>query len=396
MADTLTANKTVVGLFDSIEDANRAASELRQEGIDSSQISILAGNESNRYGDYVSTDSGTKDAASRAGTGAAIGGGLGLVAGLAALAIPGFGPVIAAGPIAAALTGAAAGAATGGLIGGLTAAGVSETDARLYEKRLRDGGVLMTVRTTDSMSDEVADIMDNNGARDVDEDADTTGGSTLTGRDYTHSGSSTRLTGDETTSIPVVQEHVEIGKREVGRRAVRVYSDVHEEPVERDIELREEKIRVERRPADRLATEADFGAFREGTIELTETREEPVVHKEARVVEEVVVGKDVHTRHETVRDTERRTDVRVEETGLDTDFRSDYQTRYGKSGRNYDYYAPGYSFGSQYANESRYQGRDWNTAEPELRRDWESRGHGTWEDFKDSVRYGWDKVRGRR
>lgn len=83
-----------------------------------------------------------------------------------------------------------------------------------------------------------------------------------------------------------------------------------------------------------------------------------MVRKEARVVEEVVVGKDVHMRKETVRDTERRTDVRVEETGSDRD------------------YAPGYSFGSQYANESRYLDRDWSTVEPELRRDWESRGHG--------------------
>jgi len=157
---------------------------------------------------------------------------------------------------------------------------------------------------------------------------------------------------------------------------------------------------VERRPANRPATEADFGAFREGTIELTETREEPVVSKEARVVEEVVVSKDVNQRTETVRDSVRRTDVRVEnlgETGdYDRDFRSDYETRYGKTGRGYDYYAPGYQFGSTYANDTRYQNREWNAVEPDLRRDWESRGHGKWEDFKDSIRHGWDRVRGRR
>jgi len=419
MAQTMTGNRTVVGLFDSMDQANRAADQLRAEGIDTSQISIIAGNESNRYNDYVSKDRGeTKDAASRAGTGAAIGGGLGLVAGLVALAIPGFGPVIAAGPIAAALTGAAAGAATGGLIGGLTAAGVSESDARLYENRLKAGGVLVTVRTSDAQADRVADILDSNGARDVDENDSTRSDVTHTGSTLAGTGTTNRLTSDTGTtrsdvrkndlrgekSIPVVEERVEVGKREVSRRGVRIYSDVQERPVDKDIELREEHIHVERRPADRPATEADLQAFREGTIELTETREEPMVRKEARVVEEVIVGKDVNTRREKVHETARHTDVRVEETGgsttatsnYDTDFRSDYQTRYGKTGRAYDYYAPGYTFGSQYANEARYRDRDWNTVEPELRRDWESRGRGTWEEFKDSVRYGWDKVRGRR
>ncbi len=408
MANTLTANRTVVGLFDSMEEASRAADQLRAEGISSDSINIIAGNESNRYDSYVNRDAGTKDAASRAGTGAAIGGGLGLVAGLVALAIPGVGPVIAAGPIATALAGAAAGAATGGLIGGLTAAGVSESDARLYENRIRSGGVLVTVRTSDAMSDRVAEILDDNGARDVDEESS----STTTRTDFTHSGGQ-RLTSDmrsdvrsdvrgdlrDEKTIPVVEERVSVGKREAGRRAVRIYSDVQERPVERDIELREERVHVERRPADRPATEADMRAFREGTIELTETREEPVVHKEAHVVEEVIVGKEVNTRHKKVQDTVRRTDVRVDEaagTSYDADFRRDYQTRYGTTGRAYDYYAPGYTFGSTYANEQRYQDRDWSTVEPDLRRDWESRGHGKWEDFKDSIRYGWDKVRGRR
>ena len=191
-----------------------------------------------------------------------------------------------------------------------------------------------------------------------------------------------------------------MGKREVSKRAVRVYSDVTNRPVEENIDLRDEKIHVERRPADRPATEKDFAAFKEGTIELTEVREEPVVSKTARVVEEVVVGKEVDHHTETVRDNVRRTDVKVENTGdlssYDNDFRGDYQKRYATSGRNYDYYKPGYQFGSTYASDAKYRDRDWNAVEPGLRKDWESRGHGTWEDFKDSVRYGWDRVRGRR
>lgn len=403
MAQTITGSKTVVGLFDTMQQANRAADQLRGEGITGDQIGIIAGNESNRYGDYATTDPGAKDVGHRAGTGAAIGGGLGLVAGLVALAIPGFGPIIAAGPIVAGLTGAVAGAATGGLIGGLTAAGVSESDAKLFENRLRQGGVLLTVRTDDARADRAADILDANGARDVDEDSATTTSQHLTGSGVTtmrdtpklNTTTTTRddamrtgnvrrdVTGDQ--SIPVVEERVEIGKREVGRRAVRIYSEVQEHPVERDIELREEHIHVDRRPVDRAATDADLRAFKEGSIELTETREEPVVHKESRVVEEVIVGKDVNMRRETIHETARRTEVKVEETGGTTNTSASKMMS-----------GPGYEFGSKYASDSRYRDREWSTVEPDLRRDWEAHGHGTWEEFKDSIRGGWDKIRGRR
>ena len=147
--NTMTANRTVVGLFDDFESAQRAAANLERAGIPRDEISIVAGNESGKYKDYASgTGEVGKGVAGGAGAGAAIGGGLGLIAGLMALAIPGFGPVIAAGPIAAALTGAGIGAAAGGLIGGLTKAGVSEQDAEYYAEGVRRGGVLVTVRTT--------------------------------------------------------------------------------------------------------------------------------------------------------------------------------------------------------------------------------------------------------
>jgi stress response protein YsnF len=83
--------------------------------------------------------------------------------------------------------------------------------------------------------------------------------------------------------------------------------------VEENVQLREERVHVERNPVNRPASEADFQAFKEGSIELRETAEEPVVSKQARVVEEVVVGKDVTERTQTVRDSVRRTDVEVEE-----------------------------------------------------------------------------------
>src|SRR5262249_33708844 len=149
------------------------------------------------------------------------------------------------------------------------------------------------------------EIMDNNGARDIDERR----------HEWEKSGwrsGSAPAVDQSDRAIPVVEERLTVGKRETDRRGVRIFSEVHEQVVEQPVNLREEHVTVERRPVDRPATEADFAAFKEGTIELTEVREEPVVTKEARVVEEVVVKKDVKERKETVRDKVRKNDVRVE------------------------------------------------------------------------------------
>ena len=112
--------------------------------------------------------------------------------------------------------------------------------------------------------------------------------------------STRRIEGDKEVTIPVVEEDISIGKREVERGHVRIYSRVTEQPVEESVRLREEKVTVERRPVDRPATEADFAAAGKDVIEMTEKAEEPVVSKRARVVEEVVVHKDVTEHTETV------------------------------------------------------------------------------------------------
>jgi uncharacterized protein (TIGR02271 family) len=292
------------------------------------------------------------------------------------------------------------------LIGGLTNAGVSEHDAEYYAEGVRRGGVLLTVRTTEDLSDKAADILDDAGARDVDEKSRewrSSGWQPKHGKPFgsmTHATARTDIK-DTDRKMDVVQEELEVGKRDAGTRTVRIYSDVTSKPVEQQINLRDEKIKVDRRAVDRPATPSDLETFKEGEIELTEKHEEPVVKKRARVVEEVRVGKEVNEHTETVRDTVRRKDVRVEESGAgktnyDTDYRNDYKTRFASRGRDYDYYAPAYQFGSTYASDSRYQDRDWSMVEKDARRDWEARGQGKWEDFKDAIQYGWDRVRGRR
>jgi len=114
-------------------------------------------------------------------------------------------------------------------------------------------------------------------------------------------------------AVPVVEEQLNVGKREVDTGGgVRVNTRVQEKPVEAKVNLREENVRVERRSVDRPATEADFANAGSGTVEVTEHKEVPVINKEARVVEEVVIDKEARNRTETVRDTVRKTDVDVE------------------------------------------------------------------------------------
>lgn len=117
---------------------------------------------------------------------------------------------------------------------------------------------------------------------------------------------------DKEAVIPVVEEELRVGKREVEKGGVRITNRVTETPVEEEVRLREEHINVERRPVDRPVSSTD-NAFQSGAIEVTETAEEAVVAKNARVVEEVVVNKDVQERTETVRDTVHRTDVDVQQ-----------------------------------------------------------------------------------
>jgi uncharacterized protein (TIGR02271 family) len=203
----------------------------------------------------------------------------------------------------------------------------------------------------------------------------------------------------------VVREELHVGKREVLRGGVRVYNRVDEQPVEEEVELREEHVRVDRRPANRPATEADLRGHDE-VIEVTEKAEVPVVNKTARVVEEVVVGKETTKRSENIKDTVRRSDVKVEKIGTqdstfadyDDDFRRDFPTRYGSvRGANYEAYAPAYQYGYRMASDDKYRGRRWDEVEADLRYGYErSYPDSKWEQMKDSIRYGWEKVTGRR
>jgi uncharacterized protein (TIGR02271 family) len=198
-------------------------------------------------------------------------------------------------------------------------------------------------------------------------------------------------------TIPVIQEELRVGKRVVQRGGVRIYQRMVETPVTEIVNLREEHVVVERRPVDQPADPADLAAFQETSFELRESAEEAVVQKTARVVEEVVVGKEVSQHTDQVSDTVRSTEVEVEQlaTGdLDDDYyRSHWTSNYAAAGGSYDDYAPAYRYGSSMAGADSYRGRSWDEAEPELRRSWESQyPQSAWDKFKAAVRHGWERL----
>lgn len=163
-------DKTVIGVFSSQEQAERAVKELRNKGFDN-EISIMAKGEEKEEEKEEETrtdrNSVMYGGAGAMSTGATTGGVLGGIAGLAigagALAIPGLGPVIAAGPIAGLLSGAA----TGGIAGGLVDWGIPEERGRYYEEKVKEGRIVATVRTSEDKIDSAAETLRTGGATDV-------------------------------------------------------------------------------------------------------------------------------------------------------------------------------------------------------------------------------------
>jgi len=149
--------RTVSRLYDTYGDAQRAVSALEAAGFTSSEVGLVS-----RYRDDETLAETSSGAASGAAAGAVVGGGTGLLAALGVIAIPGIGPLVAAGVLATTLVGAAGGGAVGGLLGSLTDYGVSEEDAHLYSEAVRRGSSLVTVRADDARVAKAEAILDAN------------------------------------------------------------------------------------------------------------------------------------------------------------------------------------------------------------------------------------------
>ncbi|MEF8706405.1 MAG: YsnF/AvaK domain-containing protein [Candidatus Accumulibacter sp. UW27] len=183
--------------------------------------------------------------------------------------------------------------------------------AERYQEAFRRGSCGVAVTTAnDAEMDEAENILNAAGAVDIDERSVQWRQEGWTGGSTTPAGS---LEGGATRTLPEVEEELTVGKRTVVRGGVRVFTRVTEVPVEESVRLREEHVNVERVAVNRPATEADFAAVKEESIEVREMAEEPVVSKTSRVVGEVEIGKTATEREETVRGTVRKTRVDVED-----------------------------------------------------------------------------------
>ncbi|HEY0054388.1 MAG TPA: YsnF/AvaK domain-containing protein [Pedobacter sp.] len=215
----------------------------------------------------------------------------------------------------------------------------SDDDRTSSYSEVAKRGVTVTVHArSESEAERAADVLDENGAVDIDEKASQYRGgqsygsdnssdsafpgisqSNTSGSDYNPNDiSETRSESDynrndiNERSIPIIEENLNVGKREVESGGARLRSRIVEKPVEESVRLRSEHVNIERNPVNRQATDSDFNSFEEGTIEMREHKEVPVVGKEAWVKEEVSLNKEVEETEETIRDTVRSTEVDVE------------------------------------------------------------------------------------
>lgn len=287
----------------------------------------------------------------------------------------------------------------------LTRYGVDEDEAGFYGEGLRRGGSLVVVRAQEQDADTAVDILaEHNPVRYDDRSAAYTAsghtGYRADAPDYSDDERRTeRAQHAEQGSqrLQEFQEALEIGTREVVRGAVRVHTRVDTENVSEQVTLREESVRVDRVDVDRelSAAEAD-AAFQDKTVEVVAHAEEAVVEKTARVTGEVEVGLESTERQETVGGTVRSTHVEVDESGLQggLDDEAHFAQTYGRSGRTYAQTQPAYDYGRTARSSF---GDDFDSNEPAIRSDYESRtggdGDSAWDDVKDAVRHGYGRAK---
>jgi uncharacterized protein (TIGR02271 family) len=276
---------TLVGIYDDLAQAQKAVRQLSQAGIKQGDISI-AGNDGGKgytsYGGANSTDY---------------------------------------------TTGSSIGDDISNFFDSIFGTDINEDERGIYAEAVRRGSVVVTVNTDDRMTDRAAEILNQHSAIDVDRRTAqyrSSGYNRFDAKAPLYNAEQTRTetrnyANQGEVALPVIEEQINVGKRVVQRGGVRVHTRMTERPVEETVDLREENVTVNRRPVNREFSDADRATLNEGDFTVTTRGEEAVVSKEARVVEEVVIGKETTQHQETVRDTVKRTDVEVEETDVDID-----------------------------------------------------------------------------
>jgi stress response protein YsnF len=292
--------KAVLALFRGVDQARAAVSDLTRKGVRGDDISVVVGGSA---------------------------GGAFPGFGMRPIEIPGFGLVRAGGPIAGVLAGGRN--KPGGIAEVLRRAGIPDRDSDIYSQAVKGGGTLVVANVDDKFADDAADILDAYEPEDPDELANRLAQPEATEQPEVRVQASPRVEpamtpvsappavteredADDEERIRILEDELEIGTRQLDRGGVLVHREVSNIPIEEPVELAEERVEVERRAANRDATDAEYRAFEPGDMEFVETAEEVVVTKRPRVVEEIVIRKTRNIRREVVRDTVRKTEVKIE------------------------------------------------------------------------------------
>lgn len=179
--------------------------------------------------------------------------------------------------------------------------GPESSEIEYYAREISRGGAMLSVDVPDEEDvDTIREVMLDAGAVD------------LNALSVEEEESETSASQEESQTVPVIEEEMEVGKREVGKGTVRVVSRTVETPVQEQVSLKEEHATIERRPVDKPVSPEELKAMGDKTIEVEEKAEKAVVSKSARVVEEVEIGKESSESTETIEDTVRHTEVEVE------------------------------------------------------------------------------------
>lgn len=402
--------RTAVGLFDTFGEAQSVVDDLVTQGFNRNDISIV----SNDSGRDVNTTTTTTDSnADGAATGALVGGGIGAVAGLVVLAIPGIGPVVAAGPLLAALGGAGIGAVTGGIIGGLADAGVPQDDAELYAEGVRRGGALVTVTADDTNADAAIGVMNRHNAVNVDERSQGWRNQGWTGYEPNAEPYSAvqveaeRVSRNQLAAGDLSGRYEEyMGKNVTGHgrtdnigepttNAMGAAEEAHRDFQNQDARDAQHSNRV--RHYDTLAQ--GMRANRNDDNIVEDSRNyfgQPTTHA-TQAVEEIDEDFDrqgssyqAQSDRVTYYDTPVQSEAR--DAGMDADL-AHYQENYARSGTPYNDYTPAYTYGRALAADDRYQGREWNDIQSDARREWERDNPDTWDRYSDAMQNAFGRAR---
>ncbi|MHB1293946.1 MAG: hypothetical protein ACYC4R_03015 [Anaerolineae bacterium] len=338
--------KTVIALYDKLGDAQSALQDLTDSGFSNRDISLMRRHEGEeRARDMDRGNKAAEGAGIGAGIGAVLGGAGGLLVGLGLLTIPGIGPVLAAGPLAAALAGAGVGAAGGALVGALVGLGVPEEQAQYYAEGVRRGGTLVAVKADSAMTEMATSVLRRHNPVNIDQRAESWRAEGWTAFDekaapYSDYGKS--YAGETRSTMP--HENITYEEEVIG-----------ETGAVRETRSRDRDMNMDYEESITSPGRADSGA---------------------------IGGADYG-----------RADISGAD--LDSVYRRHFDSTYASMGYDFDRYRPAYRYGHDLAEVERNRDLGWDQVEPEARRRWEDRNPGTWESYKEAVRAGFLATRER-